>query len=69
MLAANDLLTTTTPCADATVERIPLLFRQLQIEARELRELVIGVGDGTVSARAVPGATHVGVRATVICDD
>ncbi len=53
----------------ATIERLPLLFRQLRIDARGLEELVVGIGDGRVSVRAIPGATTVSVQATVVCDD
>ncbi len=52
-----------------TIERLPLLFRQLRIDARGLEELVVGIGDGRVSVRAIPGAATVSVQATVVCDD
>ena len=51
------------------IERLPLLFRQLRIDARGLEELVVGIGDGRVSVRAIPGAVAVSVQATVVCDD
>lgn len=50
-------------------EPLPLLFRQLRIDAHGLKELIVGVGDGRVSVRAVAGAGAVEVRATVLCDD
>ncbi|MEZ4384088.1 MAG: hypothetical protein R3A79_22335 [Nannocystaceae bacterium] len=50
-------------------EPLPLLFRQLRVDARGLEELIVGVGDGRVSVRAVAGAGAVEIRATVLCDD
>jgi len=73
MLATNTL-PPRTPVAVSdrqvtTIERLPLLFRQLRIDARGLEELVVGIGDGRVNVRAMPGAKAVEVRATVVCDD
>lgn len=53
----------------APARPLPLLFRQLRIDAHGLKELIVGVGDGRVSVRAVAGAGAVEVRATVLCDD
>ncbi len=74
MLAANTLTLPRSPVPSrdrkiTTIERLPLLFRQLRIDARGLEELVVGIGDGRVNVRALPEAKVVEVKATVVCDD
>jgi len=74
MLATNTLTLPRSPVPRrdrkiTTIERLPLLFRQLRIDARGLEELIVGIGDGRVNVRALPEAKVVEVRATVVCDD
>lgn len=70
MLApATETFQATAPRIDPSSPTLPLLVRQMRIDARGLRTLELAIGSGKVRVEAVDGARWVEARVTLLVAD